>query len=220
MDTGGKHNMWDASLRVPLFIKPVGNGTAPGEWPASIQRIAEHVGIYPTLCALTGLLTPEQCEGQGFLPLFADQGIEWKDAAVSHRKHMWHDRLKVYDLSNSLRTQRYRYTEYLDASGGVLGVELFDYDEDPLESRNLAGDAACQSIRAELSDRLRWEVLPRWWLRRRDMKASVPPSKCQSCFQERQPHYQPPPPPPPFFFLFHHFSALSPNLKTMPRVSR
>jgi iduronate 2-sulfatase len=165
----GKHNMWDASLRVPLFIKPGRKGVfatsenstldrAPHTWPVSISRVTEHVDVYPTLCELAGLPIPAHCEGLSLVPLIEKPSREWKDAALSHRKHIWHDRLQVYDLGNSLRTPRYRYTEYLDAAGELLGSELFDYVEDPQETRNLAADSGYRGTCAPLAKRLRSAV--------------------------------------------------------------
>jgi iduronate 2-sulfatase len=151
----GKHNMWDPSLSVPLLIKP-GNKELHDQNP--ITRITEQIDIYPTLCDLAGLPVPDFCEGSSLLPLVTNPNRDWKDTALSHRKHIWHDRLQVYDLSNSLRTPRYRYTEYLDPEGSLLGSELFDYETDPLESRNLADDTGYQQIRVSLSERLRSAV--------------------------------------------------------------
>ena len=37
----------------------------------------------------------------------------------------------------SIRTERYRYTEW---GGGEYGAELYDYQSDPEEYTNLAGD--------------------------------------------------------------------------------
>ncbi|MBN9122698.1 MAG: DUF4976 domain-containing protein, partial [Planctomycetes bacterium] len=42
-------------------------------------------------------------------------------------------------LGYSVRTERYRYTEW---DGGKKGVQLFDYDKDPGELKNLANDPA------------------------------------------------------------------------------
>lgn len=159
----GKHNMWDTSMHVPLFIKPARvteaaksdvhvSDATHRKWPVSISRVTEHVDIYPTLCDLAGFSIPEHCEGRSLVPLLENPQIKWKDAALSHRKHMWHDRLQVYDIGNSLRTSRYRYTEYLDTSGQVLGTELFDYEKDPLETRNFAESAAYRTARTELAE--------------------------------------------------------------------
>ena len=37
-----------------------------------------------------------------------------------------------------MRTDRYRYTEWVGLDGGVKGRELYDHDADPLELVNLA----------------------------------------------------------------------------------
>jgi uncharacterized sulfatase len=41
-------------------------------------------------------------------------------------------------MGYSVRTERYRYTEW---DGGDKGSELYDHETDPLEMKNLAGDA-------------------------------------------------------------------------------
>ena len=46
---------------------------------------------------------------------------------------------KVKPLGRSIRTDRYRYTEWAD---GKYGVELYDYQADPREITNLAQSAA------------------------------------------------------------------------------
>jgi len=145
----GKHNMWDASLHVPLFIRPAQGGRS-----LRIPHVTEHVDIYPTLCEMAGIGVPQHCEGRTMIPLLEDPHTDWKDVALSRRKPMWHDRLPVYESSDSLRTPRYRYTEYLDAAGKLLGAELFDYGADPLESVNLADAAEHAPLREELAARL------------------------------------------------------------------
>ena len=41
-------------------------------------------------------------------------------------------------MGRSVRTERYRYTEW---DGGQHGVQLYDYQTDPKELKNLAEDA-------------------------------------------------------------------------------
>jgi len=141
----GKHNLWDASLAVPLLIRiPEGaqggadrlGGIRAGG--SLIPECTEHVELYPTLCDLCGLGKPSWLEGKSLLPLLNGTGSEAKRVVYAHRKHMWHDRLQVYGIAHSVRTERYRYTAYLDEEGGLLYRELFDYQEDPLETENRA----------------------------------------------------------------------------------
>jgi hypothetical protein len=55
-------------------------------------------------------------------------------------------------FGRSLRTERYRYTEW---SEGKEGVQLFDHDQDPHEWNNLAGSAKVKDVQEELQLLLR-----------------------------------------------------------------
>ena len=50
-------------------------------------------------------------------------------------------------MGRSLRTERWRYTEW---DRGKEGVELYDHETDPHEFRNLAGDTKHAGTQAEL----------------------------------------------------------------------
>jgi hypothetical protein len=65
---------------------------------------------------------------------------------------MWHDRLQVYDIAHTVRTERYRYTVYLNERGEPLYQELFDYQEDPQETENRAEFPGYAETDAELAD--------------------------------------------------------------------
>jgi arylsulfatase A-like enzyme len=147
----GKHNLWDTSLAVPLLIRLPGRGAGGGSRALSVPALTEHVDLYPTLCDLCTLEKPPWLEGDSLLPLLHDPGSTWKRAVFAHRRHMWHDRLQVYHLAHTVRTDRYRYTVYLDEKGEPLYRELFDYREDPQETRNRAGLAEHGHIAAELA---------------------------------------------------------------------
>lgn len=146
----GKHNMWDPSFQVPLFLKIPGTSAQC----LHINALTEHVDIYPTLCDLCGLPQPDFLEGTSMLPLIEHPERPWKKAVFAHRKHMWHDRLQVYDIANTVRTQTYRLTVYLDAKGNELYVELFDYKNDPLETINFAKVPAYEAVINEMRELL------------------------------------------------------------------
>jgi arylsulfatase A-like enzyme len=157
----GKHNLWDTSLSVPLLIRiPPGGGGAHrrsggdhGDREGSvISALTEHVDLYPTLCDLCSLDKPSWLEGDSLLPLIDNPTRTWKRAVFAHRKHMWHDRLQVYDIAHTVRTERYRYTVYLSERGDPLYRELFDYQEDPLETENRAEFPGYAETVAELAD--------------------------------------------------------------------
>jgi arylsulfatase A-like enzyme len=59
----------------------------------------------------------------------------------------------------SLRTERYRYSQW--GEGGGLGEELYDYDQDPRELRNLAKDQQAKDLKSGLQKRLQQIVKAR-----------------------------------------------------------
>ena len=54
-------------------------------------------------------------------------------------------------MGYSLRTERWRYTEW---DGGKAGSELYDHDADPHEWNNLANDPKSAKQIAELRDKI------------------------------------------------------------------
>jgi len=154
----GKHNVWDRSLQVPLVIRLPKSSRKTGR----VGGLTEHVDVYPTLCDLARLPRPEGfLEGASLASLVETPRSEFKKAVFAHRKHMWHDRIKAYDIANTVRTQRYRLTRYLDASGSPLYTELFDYQEDSEERYNFAEDPQYADALGELGKLLEggWQAV-------------------------------------------------------------
>ena len=58
-------------------------------------------------------------------------------------------------MGRSVRTDRWRYTEW---AGGEAGVELYDHARDPHEISNLASDPAHAATRRELRQRFNGKV--------------------------------------------------------------
>jgi arylsulfatase A-like enzyme len=83
----------------------------------------EFVDIYPTLCDAAGLSKPDGLEGASFLPLLDDPARAWKRAAFSQ-----YPRKGQQVMGYSMRTDRYRYTEWQENwksdSPKVLAREL------------------------------------------------------------------------------------------------
>jgi uncharacterized sulfatase len=66
-------------------------------------------------------------EGRSLAPLLRDAAAPWDKPAYSY--------LEYGARGVSVRTERYRYTEW---DGGRKGTELYDYHNDLPESKNLA----------------------------------------------------------------------------------
>ena len=76
-----------------------------------------------------------------------DPNREWKKAAFSQ-----YPRWQPADMGYALRTQRYRYTEWINKKdGSVTYRELYDYETDPGETVNLAGKASYEKLVEELA---------------------------------------------------------------------
>jgi uncharacterized sulfatase len=79
------------------------------------------------------LPAPERLEGRSLRPLLDDPQQPWKKGA--------HTQVRRGEnaMGRSVRSERYRYTEWDE---GHKGVELYDHDNDPHEFHNLARDPA------------------------------------------------------------------------------
>jgi uncharacterized sulfatase len=128
----GEHGMWqkmslfEESARVPLIISAPGM-KARGQ---SCGRPAELLDLYPTLVDLCGLPEVKGLQGKSLRPLFDDPKAPGKPAAYTVVKR---GGMKDSFLGRSVRTERWRYTEW---DGGKRGAELYDH-----EAVNLAAEA-------------------------------------------------------------------------------
>jgi len=148
-DHGGlwhKQTLFEESCRVPLVVY------APNMKGAGkvCNQIVELVDLYPTLTELCGLEAPRGLDGASLRPLLAGENRPIKPAAytVASRSEDRSRSAQVAEyLGRSVRTQRWRYTEW---DGGKRGVELYDHQKDPEEFQNVAGEAGNREIVAEL----------------------------------------------------------------------
>jgi len=118
------------------------------------KRLVEFVDIYPTLAELAGLPKPQGLEGLSLTPLLKDHNRPWKSAIYT-----WVARGKD-TLGQTMRTDRYRYTEW----GNDQVIEVYDHDKDPKEFTNLARVPGNEKLVAELRQKMRagWKAsLPR-----------------------------------------------------------
>ncbi|MEQ8789362.1 MAG: sulfatase [Pirellulaceae bacterium] len=149
----GEHGLWskttnfELDTRVPLIV------AAPHHKTGQRARgLVELVDLYPTLADLCDLPPPAGLEGVSLRPLLADPTATVKDAALSQHPRPNYIRGEApQTMGYSLRTDRYRYTEWREfESGKIVARELYDHQSDPGETVNLAGS----TDRQETVDRL------------------------------------------------------------------
>ena len=137
-----KRKAFERSARMPLII------AAPGlsRGKTSLKPV-ELLDVYPTLADLCGLKPPENLEGKSLRTLLADPNSgDWTKPAVTQ---VWYGR-KAWGYS--IRTERYRYTEWLE---GKAGRELYDHSTDSKEVTNLAADPQYAEVLTALSGQLK-----------------------------------------------------------------
>ena len=131
-------SLFENSARVPLIIydpRAKGNGKACG-------RTVELVDLHATLADLAGLPVPKT-DGASLKSLLDDPAAKWDRPAITQVSRGTPTATgepkakKPGFMGYSVRTERYRYTEW---DGGKAGTQLYDYDKDPGELKNLADD--------------------------------------------------------------------------------
>jgi iduronate 2-sulfatase len=128
-----KHVNYELANRIPLIV--AGPGVAkPG---TSTRQIAETVDIYPTLSELAGLPKPsgpQPIDGVSLAPVLEDPAVRVDD----HAYHCY----RINRLGRAIRTDRYRLVVWnrLDRPESEAAVELYDYQDGPVERRNIAGE--------------------------------------------------------------------------------
>jgi len=134
-----KHTNYEQATRIPLIIRAP-RVTKPG---SRTQALVETVDLYPTLAELAGLpgpKLPQAFDGESFVASLKRPKASTKEAIF----HVYprSPREKGPILGRAVRTERYRLVEW-KAPGASLGsadIELYDYELDPAETRNIAAD--------------------------------------------------------------------------------
>ena len=132
-----KHTNYEQANHIPLVIVAPGV-TRPGTRTAAMT---ETVDLYPTLCELAGLpvpQVPQTLDGRSLTPVL-------RDPAASTKDHVYHAYPRNVPgrgelLGRAIRTAHYRLVEWkkIGAPAATAELELYDYETDPLETKNLA----------------------------------------------------------------------------------
>ena len=152
----GEHDLWwkccfyEHAVRVPLLLR------WPGRLPAGERRaqVCSLVDLVPTLLTYANLPAGGPGDPAGPLdgdplvdvltPTAAGSAAAWKDEAMSE----YHAHASAHPM-RMLRRGRFKLNYVLDEP-----CELYDLDEDPGETRNLADLEAYASVREQLTRRL------------------------------------------------------------------
>lgn len=128
-----KHSNYEQAARIPLIVAAPGV-TRPGTRAAG--TMVETVDIYPTLAELAGLpapKVPQGMDGKSFVAAL-------RDPSNKVREQVFHVYPRGERIGRALRNERYRLVEWKIAGAPAESaeIELYDYQEDPLETKNVA----------------------------------------------------------------------------------
>jgi iduronate 2-sulfatase len=137
----GKSTNFENAARAPMII------SAPEKLSnIECKKLVEYVDIYPTLADLAKLKIPDYIEGLSMVPLLDNVNKDWKSAAFSQFPRG--NNREGY----SVRTDKYRYTEWRNKSGFIEARELYDHTNDSAETVSVAGHISYQNIVEQLSN--------------------------------------------------------------------
>jgi len=144
-----KHTNYEQATRIPLLV--AAPGTKAGIRTAAL---AETVDIYPTLCELAGVSCPQNLDGRSFAATLRDPSAATKDHTIHVYPRTAANKTPV--IGRAIRTARHRLVQWkkIGAPTATADLELYDYDADPLETKNLASQqpevvAALQALLAQ-----------------------------------------------------------------------
>jgi len=140
----GEHGQWmkqtvfEPASRIPLLI----GGAGVQARGLATQRTVELLDLYPTLADMCALRNaPSGLQGRSLTRLLKNPKAHWDFPAISQvLRNTREKRVMGY----SLRTERYRYTFWNE---GEEGEELYDYQAEPRELKNLANDPASAGLK-------------------------------------------------------------------------
>ncbi|MBI5385357.1 MAG: sulfatase-like hydrolase/transferase [Verrucomicrobia bacterium] len=132
-----KHTNYEQATRIPLIV------CAPGVAKAGAKTgaLAETVDLYPTLCELASLPVPTGLDGASLAAVLKNPATAKTKEAVFHA-YPRSPRGVGELIGRAVRTERHRLVEWKKPGAAAdTGIpELYDYQTDPEETKNLAAE--------------------------------------------------------------------------------
>jgi arylsulfatase A-like enzyme len=165
---GAKATMTDGGIGIFLIMR--GPGFPSGRVS---DALVSHVDLYPTICELVGIETPEFVQGRSLMPIVDGRAESVRDEIFA--EGTFH---AAYEPQRSIRTRDWKYVRRFDgrtepvlpnvddSAGKELWIahgwpswlleseQLYDLVIDPGETRNLMGDPKYAAVAADLAARL------------------------------------------------------------------
>jgi N-acetylglucosamine-6-sulfatase len=140
-----KRTAYEESMRVPMLARCpelFGGGK-------TVKEVVANLDIMPTVFDVTGTPVPKGLDGRSWLPIVQGRSTEWRKELLY--EYYWERNFPQTPTMHALREDRYKFIRYQ----GIWDVdELYDLQEDPLESRNLIFSEKHQEIVKRMREKL------------------------------------------------------------------
>jgi iduronate 2-sulfatase len=131
-----KTSMFEEAFKVPLIIVD----PRQKEKGKACTNLAGLVDLFPTLCELTGIVSPHETSGKSLVPQLNDVSTPGKA----------HEMMMLKPHIYAVRTPTYRYTEWREDPQTTRDSMLYNLENDPNEFTNLAGKPEYEKVIKEL----------------------------------------------------------------------
>jgi N-acetylglucosamine-6-sulfatase len=114
-----------------------------------VEQVVANIDIAPTVLEAAGLQTPNQMAGMSFVSVAQGKPTTWRDGLLY--EYYWERNFPQTPTQHALRGSRYKYIHY----HGIWDTdELYDLQNDPLETTNLIFSEAHQATIKQMNEQL------------------------------------------------------------------
>jgi N-acetylglucosamine-6-sulfatase len=140
-----KRTAYEESMRVPMLAR------CPELFSGGrvVKEVVANLDIMPTCLDAAGLDVPADIPGRSFLPLLQGKTIPWREGLLY--EYYWERNFPMTPTMHALRGDRYKYIHYY---GIWDSDELYDLQEDPLETNNLIYSEKHQAVIKQMNQQL------------------------------------------------------------------
>jgi N-acetylglucosamine-6-sulfatase len=140
-----KRTAYEESMRVPMLAR------CPELFRGgqTMKQVVANVDIMPTFLSAAGVTGPEGLPGRSFLPLAEGKSIPWRTELLY--EYYWERNFPQTPTMHAIRGDRYKYIRYQ----GIWDInELYDLQEDPLETNNLIFSPKHAAVVKQMNEKL------------------------------------------------------------------
>lgn len=141
-----KRCAYEESVRIPMLMR-YPKSIAAG---STVEEIVANIDVAPTLLEVAGLSPDGKMDGESFWPLAKGEEVEaWREYLLY--EYYWERNYPQTPTTHAVIGERYKYIRY----HGVWDLdELYDFQADPKERKNLFNDPAHADRIAEMNNAL------------------------------------------------------------------